>query len=284
MPAVTEQLQDEQSLSLDHFRIIKSLLYDASGITLADHKRQMVFNRINKRIKDLDINSFEAYIDFLHDKENSEEMVHLVNALTTNVTHFFREKHHFEHMADQLRTSIKSGHEKIRIWSAACSIGAEPYSAALIVQDIINEVKRTCDIRILATDIDTLALEHGRKGVYAKRTSKGLPDRHLKTYFESESRENERFFKVKPSIRNRVSFNYMNFNDAKWPMSGPFDFIFCRNVLIYFDQQKKDEYVSKMLNLLRPGGFFYLGHSENAVMASKNFKICGPTIYQKQEG
>lgn len=267
-------------ISKDHFDFIKSLLYDAAGINIPDHKQQMVFNRISKRIQNLGIGSLDQYIDFLNHEKNGDEIIHLINALTTNVTNFFREEHHYDHLKNELKNLCDAGQKKIRIWSAACSIGAEPYSAAIIAHEALSTISGY-DLRILATDIDTNALQKAREGSYPERLLKGLSKPYQKKYFIPGPKADDAIV-VKPSIRNMVSFNYMNFNDTEWPMSGPFDFIFCRNALIYFDRQKQQEYVEKFIQLIRPGGFLYLGHSENSVVAGKSLTICGPTIYKKE--
>lgn len=268
---------DYGELSQDNFKFIKALLYDTAGINIPDHKQQMVFNRIVKRIQGLNIGSFDEYLTYVG--RHDDEIINLVNALTTNVTHFFRETHHFDHLHKELTAMKTEGQTKFRIWSAACSIGAEPYSAAMVVNEALPH-QSGFDVKILATDIDTNALAFAREGVYAQRLTKGLPDPYSKKYFEKLQMD-EPCLKIKPSIRQKVFYNYLNFNTPVWPVSGPFDFIFCRNVLIYFDKIKQQEYVTKLIHLLRPGGFLYLGHSENSVMVDHNLKISGPTIYQK---
>lgn len=272
---------DNRTLSTKHFKAIKTLLYDVSGIKLADHKRQMVENRIIKRVKELSLSSYDDYLNVLGDGKNKDEIIHLINALTTNVTNFFRESHHFDHLSEQTALLLKNRAAKIRMWSAGCSIGAEPYTAAITFYDTMKKVGQRSNIRILATDIDTMALARARKGEFHERIIKGLSRNHLLDHFTSREEGGEKIYKIKEHIRNLVAYNHLNFNEPAWPMSGPFDFIFCRNALIYFDRDKQDEYVSKMINLLKPGGFLYLGHSEHSVMEGRGFKICGQTIYQK---
>lgn len=277
---MTSQVQ----FSHEHFDYIRSYLYDVAGITLADRKKQMVENRINKRIKELSLSGFDQYVSRLRNDSTQEEMVNLVNALTTNVTHFFRENHHFDHfrgyMADLLQA--RDG-RRIRVWSAACSIGAEPYSMAMVLYDVMQELKLRADARILATDIDTLALARARVGAYHDKTLKGMTPSVLKKHFILSEEDGEDVYTIKPYLRQMVAYNYLNFNTVSWPMSRQFDAIFCRNVLIYFDRAKQQEYIGKMLSYLKPGGFLYLGHSEHAVMENKGYKVCGQTIYQKSD-
>lgn len=271
----TEVACDYGRLSEGNFQHIKTLLYNSAGIYIPDHKQQMVFNRIVKRIQEIGLTSFDHYITYVD--RHDDEIMNLINALTTNVTHFYRENHHYDHLRNEVKHMIDNGQKRLRIWSAACSIGAEPYSAAMTISDVLPH-QSGFDIKILATDIDTNALEVARKGVYVQRLLKGLPTECHKKYCDSVDGE---AIKIKQKIRDMVFFNYMNFNTEIWPMSGPFDFIFCRNVLIYFDKIKQQEYIQKMLRLLKPGGFIYLGHSENSVMADHDLQICGPTIYRK---
>lgn len=271
----------ESGLSTKHFQAIKTVLYDSAGIRLADHKRLMVENRIAKRLRDLSLTSYADYIDYLQSSGKEDELVHLVNVLTTNVTHFFREGHHFEHMSATLEGWVKQGAGRIRVWSAGCSLGAEPYSAALTILKVKEKTKRNINARILATDIDTLTLARARKAEFKEGNLKGLSKVQLDHAFQKAEKEGAAMYKLKDTIRSMVAFNYLNLNTQKWPMSGPFDFIFCRNVLIYFDRTKQNEIVSRLLSYLRPGGFFYLGHSEHAVMEGRGLKSCGKTIYQK---
>lgn len=278
------KLVEGDTLEIKHFETIRSMLFDTSGITLADHKRQMVENRINKRIKELNIPSFDQYISLLQSNDQKDEIMHLVNSLTTNVTHFFRESHHFDHLKGATEILLNRGERKLRYWSAGCSIGAEPYSIAISLFEILNKTKTSADAKILGTDIDTIALAKARNGEFHERFMKGMEQKRLQNFFGKDVRNDEKFYTVKPFIRNYVAYNYLNLNDMKWPMSGPFDFIFCRNVLIYFNRPEQKRYVDKMIELLRPGGFLYLGHSEHSVSEGYNLKLCGQTVYQKPGG
>lgn len=263
------------------FKEIQSLLYEASGITIADHKQQMVQNRIAKRFKALELRSSSDYLSYIKQGKNPDEIVNLINALTTNVTYFYREKHHFEHLVKHIDALIKAGQRKIRIWSAGCSIGAEPYSAAILIYECILKKGISADIKILATDIDTAALNTGRQGFYSEKTIKGLSKARLLEHFTREHKDDENGYRIKGHIRRLVFFNHLNMNLAKWPMKGPFDFIFCRNLLIYFDRPKQSEFVGKMKVCLAPGGYLYLGHSEHAASEGMGLKAQSQTIYQK---
>lgn len=270
-----------QVLDAKDFKMIQKLLYDVAGITLSDKKHQMVENRIAKRLKQIGVPSFAAYTQLLNGAQKDAEFVHLVNALTTNVTHFFREEHHFNHLFEHARDRLRSNDPKIRMWSAGCSIGAEPYSAAMTLWRAMQETGRKGDTRILATDIDTLALARARQGFYQEKLLKGLDPQQLQKYFSKTEMDNVAGYRIKDMLRKMVAFNHLNLNRPRWPMSGLFDFIWCRNVLIYFDRDKQDDFITRMIDLLRPNGFLYLGHSEHAVMEGRGFKVCGQTIYQK---
>lgn len=277
---MTGALLDERQ-----FNLIKDMLYQEAGITLAPHKRQMVQNRIARRLKDLPGETLESYLARMSSGNFADEILNLVNALTTNVTYFFREGHHFDHLAMQAVAKIKCGQRAVRIWSAGCSIGAEPYSAAIALYEACKKANMSGDIKILATDIDTIALKQAREGCYVKRNIKGLTPRQLDTHFKKElvaGSEDDAVYTVAPHIRRMVSYNHLNLNVPQWPMSKAFDFIFCRNVLIYFDRIKQQDYVRRMSEYMAPDGFLYLGHSEHAAISGLPLEAKGQTTYQKQ--
>lgn len=270
-------------LTPKNFEVIKAFLYDTAGIHLAEGKMNMVQNRIAKRKGQLGLVSFDEYIEYFQRKENGDELTHLVNALTTNVTRFFREEHHFDFMKKELKQMLQSGQRRIRIWSAACSIGAEPYSMAIAALEAKRETGQEADIKILATDIDTVALKHARKGEYEEKSIKGLSRPRLSTFFtKREVNHQQKNYQVTKDVRNLVSFNYLNFNDNPWPMTGPFDFIFCRNALIYFDSVKQNEYVGRMTGILGTGKYLCLGHSEYFLSDSREYEALGNTIFRKK--
>ncbi len=269
-------------LGSDNFDKIKGILFDVAGISLADTKRKMAENRINKRLQALNMQSYDQYINYIKCNKDIESM-NLVNALTTNVTHFFRESHHFDHLQEELINMINNNTSNIRIWSAGCSIGAEPYSMAITTQRANKKTLKNSHIKILATDIDTIALSRARQGKYTDNVAKGLDKSTALEFFNKTIENGNKTYAVKPKIREMVSFNHLNLNNQIWPMSGMFDFIFCRNLLIYFKDEKQQEFLSKMKKLLRPGGFLYLGHSEHLAMDQSDFTIVGQTIYRKPE-
>ncbi len=261
------------------FEAIKKIIYDVAGISLAPHKAQMVSNRIAKRIKALGLEDYDDYIDYLrHEKHGEQEMPDLVNVLTTNVTHFFRENHHFNHLKANLTALLKTNAGKrIRIWSAGCSSGQEPYSIALTCLETMHALGVQANLRILATDIDTTILARARDGLYSAEALKTVSQDYLNRHF---TQEGETHYRISRNLRELVAFNYFNLNTATWPMKGPFQAIFCRNVLIYFDREKQHSFVEKMARLLEPGGFLYLGHSEHYAGSLPCFAAKGQTVYE----
>lgn len=275
-------LSNGEQLSHTNFESIRKILYDVSGISLSSKKQNMVQNRIAKRKADLSLSTFDSYLAFLEDPKNSDEIIGLVNALTTNVTHFFRESHHFEHLKKTIKKLLRENKPEIVIWSAGCSIGAEPYSIAITAMDAMEEERLQCTLKILATDIDTKALKSARQGVYEEKFLKGISRHQMLSYFSKAQGDDENIYQINKNIRDKVSFNYLNFNDNPWPMKGAFDFIFCRNALIYFDSEKQLDYVGRMTDLLITGGFLYLGHSEYFISDSAEYEALGQTTFRKR--
>ncbi len=224
--------------------------------------------------------TFDAYIEFLETEATASDAQNFVNALTTNLTRFWREEHHFEHLVShigelmQTRTSVAE--KRLRIWSAGCSTGQEPYTIALSLLAAYPELKRW-DFKILATDIDTNVLAKAATGVYPESELNGLSAERQRQF----ERVGDGTVRVPMAIRSLVSFKPLNLM-APWPMKGPFDAIFCRNVAIYFDKPTQGEVFGRLGRILAPGGFLYIGHSENVGSASATFRLVGKTIYQSK--
>ena len=262
----------------DDFRQISRLAGELTGIVLADHKRSMVYSRIARRIRAHGMNSFTQYLEYLNanlDKEATD----FINSLTTNLTAFFREKHHFvflkEHLLPQLKFAKKDS-KKIRIWSAGSSTGQEAYSIAAVVRQV--GFPADWDIKILATDLDSNVLETGRQGVYAMSAAEGLSEQILKRFF-MQSRDG-RSIQVKDELKNMVHFKRLNLLE-NWPVNGPFDIIFCRNVVIYFNKDTQRMLFDRFAGLLPVGGHLMICHSENLQGISDRFEPLGQTIYRK---
>ena len=264
------------------FRTIVGIVYDRSGIVLAAHKRDMTYSRLARRLRALGLRSFSDYCALLEGKNGSKEIGFLINAITTNLTKFFREPHHFDHLRDHvLRPSFASVGQKprIRVWSAGCSSGEEPYSVAMTALTIQKETCRDWDFRILATDLDTSMLKKAKTGAYSRASLESVPAGVRERYFEKSAGDPDNVLVAK-AAQEMVSFRPLNLL-GPWPMSGKFEVIFCRNVMIYFDAKTKATLIERFHGQLADGGWLYVGHSESLLDHQTRFKLRGRTIYQK---
>jgi len=258
----------------DDFHHIRSLIYRIAGISLAPSKKDLVYSRLARRLRVRQIDSFSEYIQFLESGDLLERE-EFINALTTNMTSFFREAHHFPILAKHLGTLQKS--KPITIWTCASSSGEEPYSIAMTVVDHFKSFN--VPVKILATDIDTNVLEKARRGVYPLDQLQKLPPDKLKRFFLKGSGKNAGFAKVRPELQHMITFKRFNLLDDQWGIREKFDVIFCRNVMIYFDKSTQYEILKKMQPCIQPHGLFFAGHSESFHHAADLFKVCGKTVY-----
>ena len=270
-------------ISQEDFDLIRQIARCHAGIVIADFKRNMVFRRVSKRLRELRLSTVSDYCAILTGPNGEREIQPLINALTTNKTDFFREAHHFDHMAKialpRLRAQAKAaGQRRLRIWSAGCSSGEEPYSIAMTLAASMRDLNHW-DARILATDIDTETLKKGTAGVYDIRDSKGIPAAMRSKYVRTMRADKTRC-SMSQMLRTLVTFKPLNLLDP-WPMKGPFDIVFCRNVVIYFSKDTQRELFDRFADLIRIGGFLYIGHSESLYKVSNRFKIAGQSIYQR---
>ncbi len=269
----------EFAFTEDDFGFIAELVRCRTGIMLAGHKRNLVYSRLVRRLRILGLSDFRSYCDLLKDNGGSGEISKLINAITTNLTSFFRENHHFDHLYQTALPAVmseNSSEKRLRIWSAACSTGEEPYSIAMTVM----RSRRTLDgwnVRILATDLDTDVLSLARKATYNIQSLKNLPA-PLNSDFITSSTDSQ--IQIDASIRKLISFKELNLLDS-WPMKGPFDVIFCRNVLIYFSGETKSELINRFSSMLRLGGWLYLGHSETLSGGHSDLMLTDRTTYRK---
>jgi chemotaxis protein methyltransferase CheR len=270
--------QGEISLSDREFARIKSRVYQVAGISLSEAKRTLVISRLSKIVRGLGLPSFDAYVDYLERTGSSQDGQAFINALTTNLTRFYREDHHFEHLRVHVRALIaeRPRGTRLRIWSAGCSTGQEPYTIAMDLLAAFPELKRW-DFRILATDIDTAVIAKAARGVYPESELTGLT-RERALRFERHGDG----VRIPEAARQLVSFKPLNLI-GPWPMKGPFDAIFCRNVAIYFDKATQGEMFGRFSKLLAPDAFLYIGHSENLFSGSDGFRLVGKTIYQSKQ-
>lgn len=273
--------QNELALGEREFERIRERLYEVAGISLSDAKRTLVIARLSKIVRGMRLQSFDAYLDYLETRGTADEAQEFVNALTTNLTRFWREEHHFAHLVDYVgdligtRTSQSS--KRLRIWSAGCSTGQEPYTIALSLIDAWPELKRW-DFKILATDIDTSVIAKAATAIYPDSELNGLSPERARLF----DRLGDGRVRIPEAIASLVSFKPLNLMAQQWPMKGPFDAIFCRNVAIYFDKPTQSELFARLGQLLAPSGFLYIGHSENLGTGSTGFRLVGKTIYQSR--
>ena len=269
---------DRVPLSLETFQALRNLLHSHSGIALAPHKLTMVQSRLAKRLRILGLPDYEAYLQKVSDPD-SDEWAEFINALTTNLTSFFREGHHFTRLVELLEA--QGVPRQLRIWSAGCSTGEEPYTLAMTLAKAFG---KATTIQILATDLDTAVLETAARGVYPLARIEGLSEDWKRFAFLRGTGAQQGQARVRPEIRSLVSFQQMNLRDASWPLEGgPFQAIFCRNVMIYFDKPTQRNLLRRYRALLQPGGLLFVGHSEALLDHSLGFHSLGQTIYRRKE-
>lgn len=262
------------------FEYFRNVIYRESGIRLTDLKRALVQVRLTKRIRQLKMNSFEEYCEYVK-KHYHDELQNLINCITTNKTDFFRENRHFEFLKDYLIPIwLNQKKRRIRIWSAGCSTGEEPYSIAIIMREHYPAID-AADVKILATDIDTEVLSKAIEGIYSAEAIADVPLDLTKKYFLKGKGVNEGLFKVKDVLKKMVYFRKLNLLDETYPMKGKFDLIFCRNVIIYFDRETQSKLFNKMWKYLEDDGYLFVGHSETLMGLSGKFSLVSNSIYKK---
>lgn len=272
----------EFAFTREDFAVIARTLYDEAGIHLPPGKASLVYSRIAKRLRLLGLESFRDYCALVGGTAGGAERAAMIAALTTNVTRFFREGHHFAHLRDKLLPGLlqqaRQG-RRLRIWSAGCSSGQEPYSIALTILSLMPDA-RSFDIRILATDLNPHVIETGRKAIYPEEELADVPGELRRTWME-EADGRRGLWRLDDAVRGLVSFRELNLM-GQWPMRGPFDAIFCRNVVIYFDETTQMRVWGRMLPLLTPEGALYIGHSERVVgPALTSLVLEGTTTYRR---
>jgi len=276
MADVTLGLSASQEFDLtdDDFERIRKLIYEHAGIALSDAKRQLAYSRVGRRLRALGLTRFSDYLDRL-EGEGGDEWQEFTNALTTNLTSFFREEHHFPILAEHAK---KAGGRPLTLWCSACSTGEEPYSMAITMAEAFNTLAPP--VRILATDVDTNVVAASERGVYdMERFEKMSPER-LRRFFQKGSGPNAGRARIRPELRELITFRALNLLHDSWPIRGPLDAIFCRNVMIYFDKPTQYRILKKFAPLLRPDGLLFAGHSENFMHAADLFRLRGKTVYE----
>jgi chemotaxis protein methyltransferase CheR len=265
------------------FEFIRHVVGENAGIVLGPNKRQLVQGRLARRLRELRLRSYEEYCEHLR-RSGPEELVGLINALTTNVTAFFRENHHFEALTGYMLPEAmrrNAGARRIRIWSAGCSTGEEAYCAAMAAADVMPPAG--WDFKILATDIDSNVIAFAQQGVYPLDRVASLPTERLRSCFQKGTGAQVGKAIVKAQLRSVVTFRVLNLLQP-WPMHGPFDVIFCRNVMIYFDQPTRERLVNRFAEMLAPGGYLCIGHAESLHTVDGPLRAVGKTIYRMSGG
>ncbi|MFL9610370.1 CheR family methyltransferase [Methylobacillus sp. Pita2] len=255
------------------FARVRKLIYQAAGISLSDSKHEMVYSRLARRLRATGISSFQHYLDVLESGSGSDEWEAFTNALTTNLTSFFREHHHFPILAEHIRKAA----QPISIWCCASSTGEEPYSLAITACEAFGTLRPP--VEIIATDIDTNVLATAAAGIYTYDRIEKLPMEQKKKFFLRGTGKQQGMVRVRDDLRKLISFRPLNLLDGNWPVRGPFDAIFCRNVMIYFDKPTQAAILKRFAPLMKPDGLLFAGHSENFLYATDAFKLLGKTVY-----
>ncbi len=265
----------------DVFDRVSALMYDISGVNLTEGKKELVRARLNKRLRALGWVSYRQYLSFVESEGGREELARMVDVLTTNKTSFFRELPHFEFLRDQVFPAFQDGRRPLRIWSAGCSSGEEPYSLAIFIRQFIKDVDRL-DIRILGTDLSRRVLARAREGIYGEAQLEDIPPRLRARSFlpVSDAGSEGGLYRVRDEIRSMVSLAPLNLM-GPWPMRGPFDLIMCRNVMIYFDRATRERLIDRFTRLLPTGGYLMVGHSESLNGLSHELEYIQPAVYRK---
>ncbi len=277
MPSPAQRVREFQFESAD-FDALRKLIKQTTGIHLADSKMELVYGRISRRLRHLGLASFAEYRRVL-ERENDAELIEFCNAMTTNLTSFFREAHHFDYLREAvLRPMSQSAHasRRVRIWSAACSSGEEPYSIAMTVCEAIPDWQRW-DIKILATDVDSNVLATAKRGVYPAERLKNMPPSRIKRFFRLGPDDT---YTVAPELRALITFKQLNLMH-ELPMTGPLDVVFCRNVVIYFDKSTQRLLFERIAKLQRVDDVLFLGHSESLFKVTERYGLIGKTIYRR---
>lgn len=263
------------------FEQIRELVKHHTGIVLSDGKQDMVYGRLTRRLRALDLSDFDSYLTLIK-REDEQELTHLVNAITTNLTSFFREEHHFEYLKNTVFPSLlekNAATQKIRIWSAGCSTGEEPYSIAMVVREFFEDYD-DWDVKVVATDLDSNVIDKGKAGVYDIGRVDGLSLEYKKRWMKRGKGDQSNLVKMKSELQNLITFKQLNLLHG-WPIKGPIDIIFCRNVVIYFDKETQRNLFDRYADVLSSDGHLFIGHSENMFNVCDRFESLGNTIYQR---
>ena len=284
-PASSSPIGWECPISDQEFRLFQELVKAHTGIDLSEHKRSLVASRLGRRLRALSLPSFRSYYGFLNGDSGQEELENFINAITTNKTDFYREPLHFDFLGNDFLPALKAraarnGERRIRIWSAGCSTGEEPYTIAITLREGIENLL-TWDIRILASDIDTQVLAQAAQGIYPAERIAEIPRPILQRYFLRGVGSQAGLVQVAREVQRLVTFRRINLQEEPWPIRTAFDCIFCRNVIIYFDKPTQRRLTDRFADYLKDDGYLFLGHSESLYGVSNRFGFLRNTIYRK---
>jgi chemotaxis protein methyltransferase CheR len=281
VPQQKTETAKEFNFTRSDFERVRGLIYRRAGISLADSKQEMVYSRLARRLRATGIVSFSTYLDELEAGRMDEEWESFTNALTTNLTSFFREAHHFPLLAEHVLAARQREAGPLTIWCAASSTGEEPYSIAMTVCEAFGTLAPP--VQIVATDIDTNVLATAAEGVYGIERVERLEAERLKRFFLRGKGSQQGMVRVRPELRKLVSFRQLNLLGDGWPVSGQFDAIFCRNVMIYFDKATQRKILARFVPLMKPQALLFAGHSENFLYVSESLRLRGKTVYELDE-
>jgi chemotaxis protein methyltransferase CheR len=276
-----QEKEREFKFTFDDFNFLRKLSNQYSGIQVSDERFDMFYSRLSKRLRKLGLSNFKEYCQYLNEHPD-QEFTEFINAITTNLTAFFRENHHFDYLRDVVIPELlirNKSTQRIRAWSAGCSTGEEPYSIAIT---LLENVPANWDIKILATDLDTAVLRAAEEGVYAEERVNGIPEERLKRWFMRGRSSQHGQVKINPQLQKIISFKQLNLMQ-EWPMKGHFDFIFCRNVLIYFDLETKIMLAKRYAQILADRSWLFIGHSESLNQLSTELELVACTSYRKNK-
>ena len=270
-------MQEEFALQDRDFHKLVKIVMDTAGIVLSEKKRAFIHGRLGRRLRVLGLSDFSEYCDLLDTRAGDDERLNLINAITTNHTSFFRESHHFDYLTKLILPTIVGANgasKRLRIWSAGCSTGEEPYTIAMTLRG--HQPLAGWNVKILATDLDTNVISHAAEGVYDAERVESIPETYRKRYLTSQDGRAV----MRDELCDLITFKHLNLL-GEWPMSGPFDIIFCRNVVIYFDKQTQRKLFDRYAEILRPDGWLFIGHSESLLNVTDRFDLVGRTVYRR---
>jgi len=269
----------EFSFTKKDFTFLSNIIHERTGIVVSDDKFNMFYSRLSRRVRSLKLTSFKEYCAVVRDDSEGNETSELINAITTNLTAFFRENHHFEYLSDTVFPELaqKNPDRSIKIWSAGCSTGEEPYSLAITLKE--SPLLANWNLELKATDLDSNVVATASRGVYSMSRVEGMTKNRLKRWFFKGAGKQQGLVKVKPELNKMIEFGQLNLMD-NWSQE-PQDVIFGRNVIIYFNKETKAKLVEKYANSLKPGGYLFIGHSESLYKITDRFELIGNTIYRK---